>query len=61
MVLLDLASSVGGLILSSVTGDEEFRKEVDENKTFVLLFVWSIAMAIISSLLAIAGLFSIVH
>lgn len=54
------ASSVGGMILSSVTGDEKLKNTIDENKTFVLLFVWSIAMAIVSAVLALVGVFSIV-
>ncbi len=53
------ASSVGGLILATVVGDEVFKDKVDENKTFVLLFLFSICMAILSSLLSLTGIYSI--
>ena len=53
------ASSVGGLILSTVVGDEEYKDKIDENKTFVQLFVFSICMAILSSVVSMTGLFNI--
>lgn len=55
------ASSVGGLILALISGDAELGKDFDAEKGFVTMFLWSVAMVIISSLLSLAGLYNIFH
>lgn len=52
------ASSVGGLILSSIAGDSKLNVNFNSEKAFVVLFVWSVAMVIINSLVALTGLYS---
>lgn len=53
------ASSAGGLILSTIIGDHQYGKEFNSSKLFVSLFVFSIAMVLINSILAITGIFNI--
>lgn len=52
------ASSVGGLILSSIAGDSKLKVNFNNEKAFVVLFVWSVAMVIINSLIALTGFYS---
>ncbi len=52
------ASSVGGLILSTATGDPHYSQEINSNKVFVTLFIFSVGMVVISSLLAMTGIYS---
>lgn len=52
------ASSVGGLILSSIAGDSKLKENFNNEKAFVVLFVWSVAMVIINSLIALTGFYS---
>ena len=52
------ASSVGGLILSSIAGDSKLKVNFDNEKAFVVLFVWSVAMVVINSLIALTGFYS---
>lgn len=53
------ASSAGGLILSTIIGDHQYGKEFNSSKLFVSLFVFSIAMVLINSILAITGVFNL--
>ena len=55
------ASSVGGLIISSIAGDPILRDEFDNEKAFATMFLWSVAMVAVSSLLALAGIYNIFH
>ena len=55
------ASSVGGLIISSIAGDPILRDGFDNEKAFATMFLWSVAMVAVSSLLALAGIYNIFH
>lgn len=55
------ASSVGGLILSSIAGDEELKEGFNNEKAFATLFLWSVAMVVVNSALALVGLYNIFH
>lgn len=52
-------SSAGGLILSTIIGDYQYKKEFNSNKLFVSLFIFSIGMVLISSILATTGIFAL--
>ncbi|MFR3752886.1 MAG: hypothetical protein ACLTW9_12455 [Enterocloster sp.] len=49
------------MIISSIAGDPILRDEFDNEKAFATMFLWSVAMVAVSSLLALAGIYNIFH
>ena len=55
------ASSVGGLIISSIAGDPILKNDFDNERAFATMFLWSVAMVVISSALSLAGIYNLFH